>query len=89
MTDTEILNEVYRRLKGDDPHGYKTNPLKDGVASFIEREWQRHDDETMEQEAKDLYADTKFSKHWYTDVRDMERHRGLEIGPDGTVKKLK
>ena len=43
MTDSEILDEVYRRLKGDDPHGYKTNPLKDGVRSFIEREWQRRD----------------------------------------------
>ena len=38
MTDSQILDEVYRRLKGDDPHGYKTNPLKDGVRSFIERE---------------------------------------------------
>ena len=80
MTDREILREVYRRLKeSDDPHGWKTNPLKDGVTSFIEREWQKQDD--ME--------DTTFSKKWYTDVRDMERHRGLEIGPDGTVTEVK
>ena len=44
MTDREILEEVYRRLKeSDDPHGWKTNPLKDGVTSFIEREWQKQD----------------------------------------------
>ena len=44
MTDKEILDEVYRRLCGDDPHGYKTNPLKDGVRSFIERERQKQDE---------------------------------------------
>ena len=45
MNDTQILREVYRRLKeSDDPHGWKTNPLKDGVTSFIEREWQREDE---------------------------------------------
>jgi hypothetical protein len=45
MTDKEILDEVYRRLKGDDPHGWKTNPLKDGVTSFIEREREKQGDE--------------------------------------------
>ena len=37
MTDSEILDEVYRRLKGDDPHGYKTNPLKDGIEALLSR----------------------------------------------------
>tara|TARA_Y100000310_G_C20243421_1_gene605695 strand:- start:72 stop:404 length:333 start_codon:yes stop_codon:yes gene_type:complete len=66
MTDKEILEEVYRRLKeSDDPHGWKTNPLKDGVTSFIEQEWQRQDDEPDaigKLEAKSL---GQFSETWY------------------------
>jgi len=91
MTNTKILEEVYRMVS----NGYVAD-IQDDVKGFIEQEWQGHDD-AMEKEAKDLYANTKYpdgqtnvnSKRWYTDVRDMERHRGLEIGPDGTVKKLK
>ncbi|MAH46837.1 hypothetical protein CMI37_13490 [Candidatus Pacearchaeota archaeon] len=101
MTDKEILDEVYRRLKGDDPHGYKTNPLKDGVRSFIEREWQKRDEASVWAEEKDkpdleqiAEPDASTSngrpvKTWCIDAREMERHRGLEIGPDGTVTGIK
>ena len=90
MTDKQILEEVYRRLKeSDDPHGWKTNPLKDGVTSFIEQEWQKHDDDGLrpQQQSKAL---GEFSKTWYeADARrEDERHRGLEIGEDGTVTGL-
>ena len=81
MSDAEILAEVYNNAG-----------LPKSLKDFIAQEWQMRDD-AMEQEAKDLYADhledTTFSKKWYTDVRDMERHRGLEIGPDGTVTGVK
>tara|TARA_Y100000310_G_scaffold256953_1_gene264900 strand:+ start:166 stop:402 length:237 start_codon:yes stop_codon:yes gene_type:complete len=78
MTDTEILEEVYRRLKGNDPHGWKTNPLKDGVTSFIEREWQREDE----------HGESKWRQANHPRA-DSDPHRELNIGEDGTVKSLK
>ena len=48
------------------------------VKSFIEQEWQKQDE----------LGDTTYSKKWYSDAREIERHRGLEIGEDGTVKDL-
>ena len=72
MTDRQILEEVYRRLKeSDDPHGWKTNPIKDGITSFIEQEWQKRDeaaeaaDEVMEAATEIFGENTTFSKHWY------------------------
>ena len=44
------------------------------MIDFIEQEWQKRD----EQETT-----------WCIDAREMERHRGLEIGPDGTVMEVK
>ena len=75
MTDKAILDHVYRELLAGRVH--------QEVIEFIEQEWQRRD--------KQEYDETvpSFSKQWYTDVRDMERHRGLEIGPDGTVMEVK
>ena len=84
MTDTEILDEVYRRLKGDDPHGWKTNPIN-GVRSFIEQEWQKRD----EQELVDQYNRNRKPEDYIMDVTEIERHRGLVIGEDGTVTDLK
>ena len=78
MTEKEILEEVYARLKEKTDNGFEVHTFK-SITGFIEREWQKQGE--ME--------DTTFSKKWYTDVRDMERHRGLEIGEDGTVKELK
>ena len=85
MTDREILDEVYSRLKGsDDPQGFFNN-WRHEVISFIEEEWQRRD----EKELVDQYNRNRNPKDWIVDVREMERHRGLEIGEDGTVKELK
>ena len=103
MTDKEILEEVYRRLNGPDPHGWKTNPLKDGVTSFIEQEWQKRDEleawrtemftknddgqmYKLSEEDVGLYLEE--AKH-SLDAKDIERHVGLEIGEDGTVKEIK
>jgi hypothetical protein len=87
MTDKEILEEAHRRLcfiegnfKGMD------NTLEiQSVRSFIEQEWQRQDEE----EAVNQYNRNRSPKDWIVDVREMERHRGLEIGEDGTVESLK
>ena len=68
MTDKQILDEVYRRLKEpDDPHGWKTNPLKNGVTSFIEQEWQKADD----QELVDQYNRNRKPEDWIKDVKDI------------------
>ena len=74
MTDKEILDEVYKMC---------CNPFERcDVKSFIEQEWQRQDEQTHSETVP------SFSKTWYTDVREMERHRGLEIGEEGTVKDI-
>ena len=111
MTDKEILDEVYRRLKGDDPHGWKTNPIN-GVRSFIEQEWQKRDEQELvdqynrnrkpEDQIKDVSQiappaswekeDWRYSyppvDPCTSDIKEIERHRGLEIGEDGTVTDL-
>ena len=99
MTDSKILDKVYE-LMTESSFTPPSTRLS-SIQNFIEQEWQRRDEEVMEQEAKAPYADTKFSKtlppdiggeypHALTsDVQEIERHRGLEIGPDGTVKELK
>lgn len=91
MTDKEILATVYRWIQQansrDENPDHTRQRLKD-FQSFIEQEWQKQD-ELLKQEQEDAYAGTTFSKHWYTDARDMERHRGLEIGTDGTVTEVK
>ena len=79
MTDKEILAEVYRRLQSYD--NFPARPIKD----FIELEWQKRD----EKEMVDQHNRNRNPKDWIVDVREMERHRGLEIGEDGTVKEIK
>lgn len=75
MTDKEILDEVYRMC---------CNPFERcDVKSFIEQEWQKQDEQSHPETVP------SFSKSWYMDAKEMERHRGLEIGPDGTVESLK
>ena len=81
MNDKKILEEVYRMVS----NGYVAD-IQDDVRSFIEQEWQSQD------ETHALVAPRQAGwegKKWYTDVRDMERHRGLEIGSDGTVTDIK
>jgi hypothetical protein len=82
MTDKEILGTIYRWIRlansRDENPDHTRQRLKD-FQDYIEQEWQKQDE----------IEDTTFSKNWYTDARDMERHRGLEIGPDGTVTEVK
>tara|TARA_R100000808_G_scaffold24743_1_gene57980 strand:+ start:144 stop:446 length:303 start_codon:yes stop_codon:yes gene_type:complete len=100
MTDKEILEKAHERLTSlymmlPEAQDEGIKDLKD----YIEREWQKRDEEEMREqynrnrpaEEHIHYPETvpSFSKHWYADVRDVERHRGLEIGEDGTVKDLK
>mgnify|MGYP000452829544 CR=1 FL=1 len=89
MTDKEILDEVYRRLKySDDPHGYKTNPLRDGVTSFIEREWQKADEENSKSYTATSYSipeSTSVSSNFFLDVGEIEKSQGLYLDESGTV----
>ena len=79
MTDRAILDHVYRELRAGRVH--------QEMIDFIEKEWQKECKKESDLEMKMLSENP--SKKWYTDVRDMERHRGLEIGPDGTVTGIK
>ena len=82
MTDKEILEKVYERLK-DRYHSPENKMF--GTVSFIEKEWQKRDEEETVQQ----YNRNREVKDHITDVSEMERHRGLEIGPDGTVTEVK
>ena len=94
MSDKEILDEVYSKLNSwkDETAGAAEGNNKriihdkvKGITDFIEQEWQKRD----EQEMVSQYNRNRNPKDWIVDVREMERHRGLEIGEDGTVKDLK
>ena len=86
MTDKEILATVYRWMnqsiqRGED-NAFKAQRIID-CKDFIEQEWQRQDE-----------SHGHFSDSWYgsdpctNDIKEIERHRGLEIGEDGTVKEI-
>jgi len=91
MTDKQILDEVYERLLAERKN-YKSQVqgwlFGDPLISFIETEWQRADEIESK---KDDHPLTKWDEgqQYFMDVGEMERHRGLEIGEDGTVKSLK
>ena len=89
MTDKEILEKVYQRLQDVEANWGKMtmdrmfdrwHDLKD----LIEQEWQRRD----EQELVDQYNRNRKPEDYIVDVAEIERHRGLVIGEDGTVKEL-
>jgi hypothetical protein len=97
MTDKKILEEVYRRVvtlarngDGNVPSQERFKEFKD----FIEREWRRQDEGELEIWRNDMF-DLADDGQMYnadpctTDVKVIERHRGLEIGEDGTVTGLK
>ena len=88
MTDKEILEEVYAKLLKE-RENYRSQVqgwlVGDPIISFIEQEWQKRD----EQELVDQYNRNRKPEDYIMDVTEMERHRGLEIGEDGTVKDLK
>jgi len=73
MTDKEILDVVHQTMLMS-RKSPKVNHarLVQELTNFIEQEWQKEDEKN---------ADS-------LDVKEIERHRGLEIGPDGTVKSL-
>jgi len=54
------------------------------LADFIEQEWQKAD----EQELVGQYNRNREFEDHVVDVTEIERHRGLIIGEDGTVKSL-
>ncbi len=94
MSDKEILDEVYRRIVAIARNGDANVPSQvrfKEFRDFIEAEWQRVDEieakldkiEAKEYGKKNKKNDNSF----FMDVGEMERHRGLEIGEDGTVKK--
>ena len=87
MTDKQILDEAYRTLQvaKNCGEGKVQNELVTELVSVIEQEWQKRDEEEMVSQ----YNRNRSPKDWIVDVREMERHRGLEIGEDGTVTDLK
>lgn len=100
MTDKEILDKVYQMLTDQKWQDRTIDNIFDrwhDIKDFIEREWQHRDEEELRQqynrnrpaEEHIHYPETvpSFSKSWYTDVKDMERHRGLEIGPRWNSKR--
>ena len=79
MTDKAILDYVYRELLAGRVH--------QEIISFIEQEWQKRDELELDEQLHD-----EMCRHdpWLNnDVKEIERHRGLEIGPDGTVMEVK
>ncbi len=86
MKDKEILDVVYEVLKASQEAdmGVDTDQIVKEQLDFIEQEWQKQD----EKELVDQYNRNRNPKDWIVDVREIERHRGLEIGKDGSVTGL-
>jgi hypothetical protein len=83
MTDREILDEVYNRICN--MLEANNNTTGRALKSFIEQEWQREDDRVQ----LAMYNRNRPVEEHALDVQEIERHSGLEIGEDGTVKELK
>ena len=64
-------------------NGYVAD-IQDDVRRFIEQEWQKEDDRVNVA----MYNRNRPVEQHIMDVSEMERHRGLEIGEDGTVTSL-
>ena len=88
MTDRGILSTVHRwmnqSIQRDEDEPTQARRLID-CRNFIDQEWQRED----ERVTLAMYNRNRKPEDWIMDVSEMERHRGLEIGEDGTVKELK
>ena len=95
MTDKEILEEVYRRVVTIATNGDANVPSQvrfKEFRGFIESEWQKRDElEHWREDMFNLADDGQMynADPCTTDVKEIERHRGLEIGGDGTVRELK
>lgn len=85
MTDKEILEEVHRKLGNiySIEDLFVEGDIK-AVRSFIEEEWQKRD----EKEMVDQHNRNRKVEDHIVDVAEIERHRGLVIGEDGTVKEI-
>ena len=87
MTDKEILDVVHQMLLQerqkyrDQIQGWLEG---DPIIDFIEEQWQRQDD----QELVAQYNRNRKAEDHIVDVAEIERHRGLVIGEDGTVKEI-
>ena len=104
MNDKEILAEVYKTCCNPfERYGYPCNVPMSDVKSFIEQEWQKEDEieakldkrerkergqKAKDQELVDQYNRNREVKDHIVDVAEINRHRGLVIGEDGTVKEL-
>ncbi len=77
MTDKQMLDHVYRELLAGRVH--------QEMIDFIQTEWQKRD----EKELVDQYNRNRKPEDYIMDVTEIERHRGLVIGPDGTVEEVK
>ena len=66
MTNKEILEEVYRRLKETTNNGFEVHNFT-SVTSFIEQEWQKADDEevTKWEGSHQAHPYGHFSNSWY------------------------
>ena len=86
MTDKKILEIVHEHLKAsqETDMGVETDQIVKEQIHFIEQEWQKAD----EQELVDQYNRNRKPEDYIVDVAEIERHRGLVIGEDGTVKEL-
>ena len=94
MKDDQILATVFRwmsqsidRAEDDKTMARRLRDCRD----YIEREWQKEDE--LEDWRSELFAKADDGQMYNldpctTDVKQIERHRGLEIGPDGTVTNL-
>tara|TARA_R100000008_G_scaffold86553_1_gene80138 strand:- start:1991 stop:2209 length:219 start_codon:yes stop_codon:yes gene_type:complete len=72
-----MLDHVYRELLAGRVH--------QEMIDFIQTEWQKRD----EKELVDQYNRNRKPEDYIMDVTEIERHRGLVIGPDGTVEEVK
>lgn len=100
MNDRELLNEAYRTLQTAKHcgEGKMQNELVVELISVIQQEWQKQDERVSvamynrNRPVKDHVTKvTQFTPQACDalDIKEIERRRGLEIGPDGTVTDLK
>ena len=93
MTDREILEEVYRRVVTIAANGDANVPSQvrfKEFRDFIESEWQKRDE--LDYWRTDMFNLADEGQMYNTnsvDTAEIERHRGLVIGEDGTVEELK
>ncbi|MAH46589.1 hypothetical protein CMI37_12230 [Candidatus Pacearchaeota archaeon] len=90
MQDSEILATVYRWMSQSldrcESVAVMGNRLAD-CKEYIDEQWKLQDEHKEWQ--SEVFAKNDDGQRYNMDVKETERHRGLEIGPDGTVTDLK